>query len=605
MRRSSSRPAQPGVSAECMGGTSRARTTLSAVRSSSTRRANGTRSAAAIAHSVSTLGFALPDSSCASVDLPSPAACARSSRVSPASSRSARTFDATARTNESTDSISLDTESIPVEYSIIMEASSIMPDGAAIRQPVAVAPREGLVAGMRAVLPIAIAVLAFGASFGILARDAGMGTVAPIVMSLTTFAGLGAVRGRVGARVRRGGRGGDRRGGDAQHALPRRRDVGRAVFAGRQAPPPARVAQLAVDESWAVAQSDGRVDRDRLIGAGLVLMTAWCAGTVLGVVGGGALGDPADYGLDAMFPALFLALLVGQLDGAPRPRRGPGRGPDRARAHAARAAGPADRGRGRRRRRRRSGCGRDRASGSRSPRSVSPRSALKGAGPVVFADRPLPRTFGLVMPLLAPCLLAALVVGQTVADGRAVVVDARAGGRRCGRGRAGVAGAAVGGAGAWRPAWPLRLARWAPPRRNVNCGIEGGDPAGGRRFWQPGLTTFVSHPRDTRLLNARGSPAPPRPQVLRARERAARASVDDVERPGVNAHSYAPHHSVRSTASSPNALDRARRRRVPVQLERRVHIRQHGAQRVATAHRHRRGEQRRRAGRPAGRCRRA
>jgi branched chain amino acid efflux pump len=51
--------------------------------------------------------------------------------------------------------------------------------------------------------------------------------------------------------------------------------------------------------------------------------------------------------------------------------------------------------------------------------------ALKGAGPLVFADRPLPRAFGLVMPLLAPCLLAALVVGQTVADGRAVVVDAR------------------------------------------------------------------------------------------------------------------------------------------------------------------------------------
>jgi hypothetical protein len=60
--------------------------------------------------------------------------------------------------------------------------------------------------------------------------------------------------------------------------------------------------------------------------------------------------------------------------------------------------------------------------------------ALKGAGPLVFADRPLPRTFALVMPLLAPCLLAALVMGQTVADGRAVVVDARL---------AGVAAAAV------------------------------------------------------------------------------------------------------------------------------------------------------------------
>ena len=60
--------------------------------------------------------------------------------------------------------------------------------------------------------------------------------------------------------------------------------------------------------------------------------------------------------------------------------------------------------------------------------------ALKGAGPLVFARRPLPRRLVAVMPLLAPCLLAALVVGQTVGDGRAVVLDARL---------AGVAAAAV------------------------------------------------------------------------------------------------------------------------------------------------------------------
>jgi branched-subunit amino acid transport protein len=60
--------------------------------------------------------------------------------------------------------------------------------------------------------------------------------------------------------------------------------------------------------------------------------------------------------------------------------------------------------------------------------------ALKGAGALVFAGRPLPRTFSAVMPLLAPCLLAALVIGQTLGDGRALVVDARV---------AGVAAAAV------------------------------------------------------------------------------------------------------------------------------------------------------------------
>jgi hypothetical protein len=60
--------------------------------------------------------------------------------------------------------------------------------------------------------------------------------------------------------------------------------------------------------------------------------------------------------------------------------------------------------------------------------------ALKGAGTVVLAGRSLPRPAAAVMPLLAPCLLAALVVGQTLADGRALVLDARV---------AGVAAAAV------------------------------------------------------------------------------------------------------------------------------------------------------------------
>jgi Branched-chain amino acid transport protein (AzlD) len=54
--------------------------------------------------------------------------------------------------------------------------------------------------------------------------------------------------------------------------------------------------------------------------------------------------------------------------------------------------------------------------------------AIKAAGPLLFAHRPLPRPVGALMPLLAPCLLAALVVSQTLADGRAVVLDARAAG---------------------------------------------------------------------------------------------------------------------------------------------------------------------------------
>jgi hypothetical protein len=54
--------------------------------------------------------------------------------------------------------------------------------------------------------------------------------------------------------------------------------------------------------------------------------------------------------------------------------------------------------------------------------------ALKAAGTLIFADRPLPRPLARLMPLLPAALLAALVVTQTAGDGRALVLDARAAG---------------------------------------------------------------------------------------------------------------------------------------------------------------------------------
>jgi branched chain amino acid efflux pump len=68
-------------------------------------------------------------------------------------------------------------------------------------------------------------------------------------------------------------------------------------------------AQLLVDESWALSSRDGGFDRKVLIGAGGLLYLGWNAGTAVGVIAGDSL-DPATLGLDAAFPALFLALLV-------------------------------------------------------------------------------------------------------------------------------------------------------------------------------------------------------------------------------------------------------------------------------------------------------
>ena len=53
---------------------------------------------------------------------------------------------------------------------------------------------------------------------------------------------------------------------------------------------------------------------------------------------------------------------------------------------------------------------------------------LKGIGPLVLGGRRLPDRLTGVVSLLAPALLAALIVTQTFARGTALVVDARVAG---------------------------------------------------------------------------------------------------------------------------------------------------------------------------------
>jgi 4-azaleucine resistance transporter AzlC len=167
--------------------------------------------------------------------------------------------------------------------------------------------------GVRAALPIAITVPLFGVSFGVLARAADMGVVAPIVMSATTFAGSSQFA--VASILDEGG-------GLAAAIVAalllnaRYAAIGVSVAPLFRGSRPRRLleAQLIVDESWALsARPDGTFDRRVLLGAGLTLYVTWVLGTALGVLGGGFLGDPERLGLDAAFPALFLVLLAGQL----------------------------------------------------------------------------------------------------------------------------------------------------------------------------------------------------------------------------------------------------------------------------------------------------
>jgi 4-azaleucine resistance transporter AzlC len=167
--------------------------------------------------------------------------------------------------------------------------------------------------GVRAAVPLAVAVGVFGISYGVLAQKAGMGSVAPIVMSVTTFAG--SAQFAVASVLTAGG-------GVAAACVAalllnaRYAPIGMSVAKALRGNVVKRVAeaQLVVDESWALSnQGGGRFDRRILIGAGALLYASWVVGTTLGIVGGNLLGDPNKLGLDAAFPALFFALLVGQI----------------------------------------------------------------------------------------------------------------------------------------------------------------------------------------------------------------------------------------------------------------------------------------------------
>jgi len=185
--------------------------------------------------------------------------------------------------------------------------------GAASAAPTAICSVEAMESsrirdGVRAGLPLVLAPLLFGAGFGLLAVDAGMGSLGAVVMSATTFAGSAQF---AAATILKDG-------GGILAAT-----VAAILLNARYVPQSLAVAsifpgsrlrrlvesQLIVDESWALAGRSGRFDYGILVGVGILLYVLWVGGTAIGTVVGDLL-DPEAIGLDAAFPALFLALLA-------------------------------------------------------------------------------------------------------------------------------------------------------------------------------------------------------------------------------------------------------------------------------------------------------
>jgi predicted branched-subunit amino acid permease len=163
-------------------------------------------------------------------------------------------------------------------------------------------------------LGVGLAAGSFGVAFGVASAAAGLSTLQTMLLSLLAFTGGtqfavisvvssgGTLAAALGSGLLLGAR--NTLYGMRLAPLLRPRGVRRLV-----------VAQGTIDETTAMAV----VRRDPSLGrlafwttfAGCFVV--WNTATAIGAVGARALGDPARFGLDAVIPAAFLALLAPRL----------------------------------------------------------------------------------------------------------------------------------------------------------------------------------------------------------------------------------------------------------------------------------------------------
>lgn len=173
-------------------------------------------------------------------------------------------------------------------------------------------------AGIKTGLPLAAASLALSTSFGVIAEPV-IGGVEAVVMSIIVFAGSAqfAVIAVLAA-------GGGPVAAVAAGVLLNLRflPMGIALAPSLDSRPIKRamIGQALIDFSWAAAsRGEGRYDHRFMLGATFPNYPCWVLGTVVGVLAGGLIGDPERLGLDALFPAFFLALLLESEATATRP----------------------------------------------------------------------------------------------------------------------------------------------------------------------------------------------------------------------------------------------------------------------------------------------
>ena len=172
-------------------------------------------------------------------------------------------------------------------------------------------------AGARHCLPVALGVIVYGVAFGVLAGQRGLSPATVLAMSALTYSGtaqfvaldlwqppLALAPLWLAALVV-----------SLRYLLICASC--RPLFANRWRGLAAML--LVSDENWAVSMArrarGETAGAAHLVGGGVAIYLAWVAATAAGAGLGGALPDPARWGLDFAFAAAFLALLIGMWRG--------------------------------------------------------------------------------------------------------------------------------------------------------------------------------------------------------------------------------------------------------------------------------------------------
>jgi len=176
------------------------------------------------------------------------------------------------------------------------------------------APRGDFAAGFLTIAPVLVAVVVYGLLFGTLAAQKGLSPLETALMSATVFAGASqfvavdiwtsppaiALLAATALMV------------NLRHVL-----MGAALAPWIRTWPRGTTClalYVMADENWAFALQRGArapLTPGYYLGLSLPLYAGWIVCTFFGTIFGGVLHDPARYGLDFAFTAVFLTLLVG------------------------------------------------------------------------------------------------------------------------------------------------------------------------------------------------------------------------------------------------------------------------------------------------------